>query len=112
MARHEAVVENADELRMGSPKYGRLILDGKEFVTTEPDAVESESLLWSDDSSLLAVQEVDYAVSYPGTRVVVINADLRTLVAASHSLEGLCIPLRFEDDAIVYRHWHHKRGEQ
>lgn len=62
---------------MGSPQYGRLILDGKELVLGEPGAVESDSLVWSEDGRFLTVQERDYSIRYPGTRVVVVDADRR-----------------------------------
>jgi hypothetical protein len=42
------------EMRMGSPQYGELILDG------EPTAksIGHESLMWSDDRRLLAGQQL------------------------------------------------------
>jgi hypothetical protein len=41
---------------MGSPQYGRLILDGK--AISPPVSVEARSLLWSDDGTRLAAQEL------------------------------------------------------
>jgi hypothetical protein len=54
-----AFVEDAHEAHMGSLQYGRLILDGEELVLGEPGAVERDSLVWSDDGRLFAVQERD-----------------------------------------------------
>jgi hypothetical protein len=109
LARHNARVADAGEVRMGSPRYGRLILDGKEFLTR---AVEDRSLVWTDDYRLLAIQELVSFGSGPVTRVVAIDADRRTILAASESREGLCSPTRFEDDVLVYRHWQYRRGER
>ena len=97
---------------MGSPTYGRLILDGEELVLTEPGTVESDSLVWSLDGRFLAVQERDYSIPYPGTRLVVVDADRRVEVGASEPRSGLSTPIRFDQYALVYRHWHHRHGEQ
>jgi hypothetical protein len=100
--RHSAHVENPEEIRMGSPRYGRLILDRK---PTEFDDIESESLLWSEDRRLLAAQELLAASTRPTTRVVVIDADSRKQIAASAPEKALCDPLRFEEGAVTYRVW-------
>ena len=106
---HSAYVKDPEEMRMGSPHYGRLVLDSEEFPTA--DDIESLSLRWSDDGRLLAAQElVSWSVE-PETRVVVIDADRRVQVAASPPHLGLCNPRRFEDDALVYRRWHYREGE-
>jgi hypothetical protein len=41
---------------MGSPQYGRLIVDGR--VISRPLSIEPRSLLWSDDGTRLAAQEL------------------------------------------------------
>lgn len=97
---------------MGSPQYGRLILDGEELVLTTPGTVESESLVWSVDGRFVAVQERDYSIPYPGTRVVVVDAERRVQVGASEPRHGLCTPVRFEGQALVYRHWQHAHGDK
>jgi hypothetical protein len=97
---------------MGSPTYGRLFLDGEELVLNDPATVESDSLVWSRDGRFLAVQERDYSIPYPGTRVVVVDADRRTQVSASEPRDGLSTPIRFDGHTLIYRHWHHSRGEQ
>jgi hypothetical protein len=51
---HSAYVLNPLELRMGSPQYGQLILDGKPIAKS----IEYESLTWSDDRRLLAAQHL------------------------------------------------------
>jgi hypothetical protein len=106
----EAFVKDPREMRMGSPQYGDLVLDGETF-RTEP-SVESESLLWSDDERLLAGQELISWQDGPQTRVIVIDAKRRELVAASEAHYGLCNPVRFEADGLTYRHWHHNDGER
>jgi hypothetical protein len=110
--RHEAVVQDPHEMRMGSPQYGRLILDGKEFVTNQLQGIESDSLVWSDDGRLLAAQELDLSIPYPGTRVVVIDADRRIQIAVSKARKGLSNPIRFEGETLIYRHWQYGRDEQ
>jgi hypothetical protein len=95
-------------MRMGSPQYGELILDG-EAIAKE---IEYQSLTWSDDRRLLAGQQLVSWRDGPRTRVVVIDAERRIELAATPAVDGLCNPMRFEDDGLVYRHWHHRRGEQ
>lgn len=107
---HDAFVKNPAEVRMGSPQYGVLILDGDPY-RIEP-RLESESLIWSDDGRTLAAQELVAWERGPQTRVVVIDAESRELLAASEALTGLCNPVRFETDALVYRHWHHIDEEE
>lgn len=95
---------------MGSPQYGKLVLDGEPF-RTEP-RIESESLLWSEDKRLLAGQELVSWRDGPQTRVIVIDAERRELLARSEAHYGLCNPIRFDGDGLSYRHWHHKEGER
>jgi hypothetical protein len=103
-------VKNPQELQMGSTQYGQLILDGKPLPTEA--SIEFESLTWSGDRRLLAGQELVSWLDEPETRVIVIDADRRTQIAASRAHKGLCDPIRFEQDALVYRHWHHRGGER
>ena len=107
-SRHSAEVENPDELRMGSPQYGRLLVDGQPI----PDvgSVESESLVWSADGRRLAAQELTSSTDGPETRIVVIDVERHARLTVSPPAAGLCTPLRFEDDVLFYRHWHHVRG--
>jgi hypothetical protein len=93
---------------MGSPQYGELILDGDPIATD----IEHESLTWSDDRRLLAAQQLVYWRNGPRTRVLVIDAKRRIKLAASPPTSGLCDPIRFEEDVLVYRRWHHERGER
>jgi hypothetical protein len=95
-------------MRMGSPQYGQLILDGEPIARD----VEHESLTWSDDRRFLAGQQLVSWRQGPRTRVVVIDAERRIELAAAPPTQGLCNPIRFEDDVLVYRIWHHERGER
>jgi hypothetical protein len=97
-------------MRMGSPQYGRLILDGK--AISRPVSVEARSLLWSDDGTRLAAQELVAWGDGPTTRVVVFDTEHQTEIASSPPRNGIGNPLRFERGALVYRHWHQGVGEQ
>jgi hypothetical protein len=107
---HSVYVSNPQEMRMGSPQYGELVLDDQPM----PDAqsIEFQSLTWSHDGRMLAAQELVSWVDGPETRVVVFDTVKRVRVAASSPHHGLCDPVRFEADQLVYRHWHHRRGER
>jgi hypothetical protein len=93
---------------MGSPQYGELILDGEPIARD----IEYESLTWSDDRRRLAVQQLVSWGKGPRTRVVVIDAEGRIELTVAPATQGLCNPVRFEDDVLVYRVWHHERGER
>jgi hypothetical protein len=95
---------------MGSPQYGRLILDG--WALSRPLSIEARSLLWSDDGTRLAAQELVSSRDPFSTRVVVFDTRERSTIASSSPRAGIADPLRFERDVLVYRHWHHKAGEQ
>ena len=89
---------------MGSPQYGRLVLDGEEV--TGALSIEPRSLLWSTDGSRLAAQELVSWHDAPETRVVVFDTRNRVRIAASRPRTGLGTPVRFESDLLIYRHWH------
>jgi hypothetical protein len=105
---HFAHVRSPKEIRMGSPQYGELILDGKPIARS----IEHESLTWSNDRRLLAAQQFVSGLDGPRTRIVVFDAERRVELAATPAVDGLSDPIRFDDDVLVYRHWHHRRGEQ
>jgi hypothetical protein len=108
--RHSAYVENPIELRMGGPQYGRLVLDRKPLE--DMVSIEHKSLLWSVDRRLLAAQAFVSGDDEPVTSVVVVDAEKRTRIARSSAHRGLCTPLRFEDDALVYVVWRYRAGER
>jgi hypothetical protein len=64
---------------MGSPQYARLILEGE--AISGAGAIESRSLLWSDDGQRLAAQELVSWSDGPRTRVVVFDTQRCTRVA-------------------------------
>jgi hypothetical protein len=88
---------------MGGPQYGELILDGEPFARS----IEYESLTWSDDRRLLAAQQFVTDMDGPRTRIVVIDTDRRIELVNTPAVNGLCKPVRFDDDVLVYLHWHH-----
>jgi hypothetical protein len=106
---HSARVDKPEERRMGSPQYGRLILDD-EYMATAGN-VEFQSLVWSDDGRYVAAQELESWLDGPRTRVIVIDAERRATIAASPARAGIGNPLRFEPGELVYHHWHHRRGD-
>jgi hypothetical protein len=105
---HFAYVRDPHELRMGSPQYGELILDGEPMAK----GIEFESLMWSGDRRLLAAQQFVSGLDGPRTRIVVIDVERRIELVSTPAVDGLCNPVRFEDDVLVYSHWHHRRGER
>jgi hypothetical protein len=94
---------------MGSPQYGRLILDGR--AISRPHSIEARSRLWSDDGTRLAAQELVSSRDPFSTRVVVFDTREHSTIASSSPRAGIAEPLRFERDVLVYRHWHHLAGE-
>jgi hypothetical protein len=95
---------------MGSPQWGQLILDG--CAISRPYSIEDRSLLWSDDRTRLAAQELVSARDPFSTRVVVFDTRDRIRIASSPPRAGIATPVRFEREVLVYRHWHHMAGEQ
>lgn len=105
---HSAHVRNPVELRMGSPQYGELILDGEPIARS----IEYESLTWSEDRRVLAAQQFVSGPDGPRTRIVVFDTERRSELAATTAVGGICNPVRFEHDVLIYNHWHHRRGER
>jgi hypothetical protein len=108
--RFRARVKDPQELRMGSPQYGRLFLDGE--VLADAGSIESRSLLWSEDGRCLAAQELVSWDDAPRTRVVVFDTHRRARMAASRPRRGLGNPVRFDSGVLIYRHWHEAAGER
>ena len=95
---------------MGSPQYGRLVLDG--HTISGALEIEAESLLWSADGARLAAQELVAWSDGPTTRVVVFDTKERTRIAASRPRRGITNPVKFERGALVYHHWNERTGDQ
>lgn len=106
---HEAYVHNAHEMRMGSPQYGTLMVDGLPLDVGA--SVDDRSLLWSHDGRYLAATVLDHAISYPGTKVIVIDAETRAVAGSSEARSGLGSPVEFVGRSLEYRHWHHIDGD-
>jgi hypothetical protein len=94
-------------MRMGSPLYGRLTLDGGVIA----GSYQPGSLLWSAEGRCLAAQELVSWIDGPTTRVV-FESERRTRVGASPARRGLATPVRFEPGALVYRRWNENAGDQ
>ena len=94
---------------MGSAQYGRLVLDGEDV--TGAHGIEPQSLLWSEDGTRLAAQELVSWYDAPKTRVVVFDTRQRARIAASRPRTGLGNPVRFENGVLIYRH-RHEQGER
>jgi len=108
--RLRARVHHPEEIRMGSPQYGQLLLDGEPL--SGPVEIEASSLLWSGDGARLAAQELVSWPDGPITRVVVFDVEQRTRIAASPSRRGIANPVSFEPNGVVYRRWHQRVGDQ
>jgi hypothetical protein len=97
---HEAYIRDPSEMRMGSPQYGTLMLDAAPLQVGA--SVEVGSLVWSQDGRYLAAAAVDHAFPYPGTKVVVIDAETRAVLAESGGRPGLSSPLEFVGRSLSY----------
>lgn len=93
---------------MGSPLFGRLVLDGQVIA----GSYEAGSLLWSADGRRLAAQELVEWLDGPTTRVVVFETERGALIGASPARRGLATPLRFEPGALVFRRWNQHAGDE
>ena len=108
--RLRARVRRPEEMRMGSPQYGQLILDGE--PVSRALEIEAGSLVWSSDGERLAAQELVSWPDAPTARVVVFDVELRTRIAASPPRRGLSNPVSFEPGALMYRRSHELAGGQ
>jgi hypothetical protein len=80
--RLRAYVRSPEEIQMGSPQYGRLILDGR--AISRLLSIEARSFLWSDDGTRLAAQELVSSREPFSTRVVVFDTRERSTIASSY----------------------------
>jgi hypothetical protein len=96
---HEVWVKNPSERRMGSPRYGTLILDDEPL---EVGAVEEGSPIWSPDGRYLGVTVIESWKSVPVTGTLVIDADDRAVLARSETVPGLLSPIRFLGRSLCY----------
>jgi hypothetical protein len=104
---HEAYVGDAGEWAMGSEQYGTLMLDGSPLDVGS--RAEGASLLWSPDGRYLAATVSDLAINQNasgrrqvGTRIIVIDAESRTVVGGSEERSGHASPLRFAGRSVFY----------
>jgi hypothetical protein len=97
---HEVWVREPAEMRMGSPQYGTLILDGEPL---EVGSVEERSPVWSSDGRYLGVTVLGSWNRDPVTGTLVIDADDRAVVARSEAVPGLLSPIQFVGRSLCYR---------
>ena len=97
---HEAWIRGAGEMRMGSPQYGELILDG---APIDVGSVDEGSPVWSADGRYLGVAVLASWGSDPVTTVLVIDADGRSVVACSEAARGFLSPVRFVGRSLCYQ---------
>jgi len=90
---HHAVIVNADEIAMGAPTSGELIIDGKiEVENCNPSAV------WSNNSRYLAIpQWTDDRLQ----RLVVVDTETNKIIKSKHSYSVLVLN-GFEETLINY----------
>jgi hypothetical protein len=67
--------------------------------------------LWSQDGRYLAATVLDHSIPYPGTRVIVIDSETRTVAGSSEGRPGLGSPSKFIGRSLRYRHRHHIDGD-
>jgi hypothetical protein len=97
---NEAYVRDAGEMRMGSPQYGTLILDGSPLNVG--GSVDEDTLAWSQDGRYLAATVLDSAKPYPWTKVIVTDAQTRAVVATTVREPGICKPGQFIGRGLEY----------
>jgi hypothetical protein len=108
--RLRARVPRPVEMRIGSPQYGRLLLDGE--PVSGALEIEAGSLVWSSDGRRLAAQALVSWPDAPITRVVVFDVEQRTRIDGSPPRRGIANPVRFEPGVLIYRRWHERAGDQ
>ena len=107
--RLRARVHYPEEIRMGSPQYGQLLLDGEPL--SRQLEIEAGSLLWSG----WRVARRAGLISWPDgpiTRVAMFDVQQCTRTAASPSRRGRANPVNFEPDGVDYRRWHERVSDQ
>jgi hypothetical protein len=97
---HEVWVRGAAEMRMGSPQYGTLILDG---APIEVGRVDERSPVWSPDGRYLGVAILESWNKDPVTGTLVIDAEDRAVVARSATAPGFLSPVRFVGRSLSYQ---------
>jgi hypothetical protein len=97
---NEAYVRDPGEMRMGSPQYGTLMLDGSPLDVG--GQVDAATPAWSPDGRYLAGTVLDSAKPYPWTKVIVIDAQTREVVAATDGEPCLCKPGQFIGRGVDY----------
>lgn len=106
---HEAYVRDASEMRMGSPQYGTLVIDGSPLDVD--GHVEERSLIWSNDGRYLGACVLDSWSMHPVTRAIVIDAEARTVIATSEPRCGYASPLQFIGRSLSYYQAHDPEGD-
>jgi hypothetical protein len=107
--RFEVVQHQYDDIRMGSPLFGQLQIQGSSFGTMPGQF--AEPVAFSPDSRFLAAAELVPTTPGPAGRVVVFDFQ-RGVPIIVHSFTGLARRFRWEpDDTLTATTWSHLAGE-
>ena len=107
--RFEVIKHDYQEVRMGSPLFGRLEILGSRFGTLAGEFAEPVS--FSPDSRFLAAAELVSTSSNPVGRVVVLDFD-RGILVIVHSFTGLARRFNWESDgSLAVTIWSHLGSE-
>jgi hypothetical protein len=108
--RYEAVQDNFDEIRMGSPQFCRLEIRGSAFGVAAGRF--AEPIAFSPDSRFLAGAELGDVVPDPRGRVIVFDFDRNRRIMV-HAFTGFATGFTWDDDGTLsVTTWRHLFGEQ
>lgn len=96
---HSARLTCVGDILFGPPYYS-LVVDGHSFG----ERIFGEKLVWSADSSLLAVQEwktIDFS-NGPITDLLVIDVSAGSEARVAHTEKGFVLPREFTDRLLHY----------
>lgn len=108
--RYEAVQDNFDEIRMGSPQFCRLEIRGSAFGAVP--GYFAEPIAFSPDSRFLAGAELGDVVPNPQGRVTVFDFDRNRQIMV-HAFTGFATGFTWNDEGTLsVTTWRHLYGEQ
>lgn len=107
----EVAMHDYGEVRMGSPRFGRIEIRGAHFSTGGREF--GEAMSFSPDSRFLAVEELVGTVPDPHTRVVVFDFERRRQVIVHDQNPGFVRRFAWSSEGLLTIFtWAHLVGER